>query len=321
MNYNLNNNDELIAFFNDLFQNEELTNIAPNIMKFFIITRNYGLINFQDNINKLMEYADLDNLAINSIKNGFQKDNIPFNNHNLLTLVINNYHQNGFYFHSFPGVYEDSIRENGILASNRNNNENKFYEVMKKYNFSNYFINSNKRICVTEKISIFGTHEYSIFTPEWLEIFLNLYSSNVHEAFREGNLEEMMMIAKDSLLKVKNYMMKNPQYNENDYKFLENYINEVVYNRFQNGNDKVGIALVEKQKSVDYFGKYVNISDIQDIEKYTNARGFDEKESFKFITDTFLSGEKNSDKNIPANLINIVSYNIKKSELEQSKTQ
>ena len=43
---NLNNNENLIRLFNNLFKNENLANKAPIIMKYFIITRNYGLINF-----------------------------------------------------------------------------------------------------------------------------------------------------------------------------------------------------------------------------------------------------------------------------------
>ncbi len=322
MNYDLNDNSSLITFFNQLFQNTDLTKDAPNIMKFFIITRNYGLIDFKDNIDKITNNKDMRDLAIEAIKKGFEKDNIIYNKHHLLALLIDNFHQNGFYFHSFPGAYNDSIKENGILANNRTSDDEKYYEIVKKYNFGDYFSSSDNRVCVSEKISNFSTHEYSLFTPEWLEMFLKLGNdmNTVHEAFRRGNLEEMINLTKDSLANIKNDMMKNNQYDENDYSFLEKYITGVVYNRFQNGNDTISIALIEKQKSVDYFGKYIASEDYQVFHDYIIARKLEEKEIFNFIIESMSNGEKDSEKSIPKDLINIVSYQLKTETLENNKT-
>jgi hypothetical protein len=144
--------------------------------------------------------------------------------------------------------------------------------------------------------------------------------NTVHEAFRRGNLEEMINLTKDSLANIKNDMMKNNQYDENDYSFLEKYITGVVYNRFQNGNDTISIALIEKQKSVDYFGKYIASEDYQVFHDYIIARKLEEKEIFNFIIESMSNGEKDSEKSIPKDLINIVSYQLKTETLENNKT-
>ena len=321
MNYNLNDKSSLVNFFNEIFQDEELAKIAPNIMKFFIITRNYGLIDYQNNINKLKNNVDINELAIKVIQDGFMKNNIKYSNQSLLSLLINNYHQNGFYFHSFPDCYKESIKENGILANNRNNDDDKYYEIMKKYDFSSYFTNSDNRVCVTENLSIFGTHEYSLYTPEWLEYFIGLGIGDIHEPFGRGNLEEMINITKQSLLNIKKDMMKNSSYDENDYQFLERYITNIVYNRFKDGNDKISVAFIEKNKSTDYFGKHITNEDINDFRDYIIARKLNDKEIFNFIIDGMSNGEKDSEKSIPSNLINIVSYKIKNDTKEDDKTK
>ena len=68
----------------------------------------------RQNIVKLMNHANPDKWALEVIKIGFEKNNIPFNEENLITLLVTNYHDNGFYFHSFPSVYKESIMENGM---------------------------------------------------------------------------------------------------------------------------------------------------------------------------------------------------------------
>jgi len=321
MNYDLNDNSNLIKFLNKILQDHELAKIGPNVIKFFIITRNYGLIDYQNNINQLKSNVKIDELIIKVIKDGFIRDKIVYTKHSLLPLLINNYHQNGFYFHSFPDSYRESIMENGILANNRNNDDDKYYEIMKKYDFSSYFTNSNNRACVSEKLSVYGTHEYSLYTPEWLEYFIGLGIGDIHESFYRGNLEEMINITKESLLNIKKDMMKNSSYDENDYLFLEEYIMNIVYDRFKNGNDIIDIAFIEKQQSTDYFGKYITKEDINDFKDYIIARKLDEREIFNFIIESMSNGEKDSEKSIPSNLINIVSYKIKNDTKEDDKTK
>ena len=314
MNYNLDNNDELISFFNEIFEDINITSYAPNIIKFFIMTRNYGLINYADNINKLVNGTDVNKLALEVIKDGFSRNNIPFDKHNLIALLIRNYHQNGFYFHSFPGVYEDVIRQNGLLASGRNNGDDRYFQLINKYNFGGYFSKSENRVCVTEKLSVIDTHGFALETPEWLNQFLKLGCDQfaVDEAFKNGDIPKLMELATQALLNMRIDMMKNPNYDPDDYSFLKEYITNIIQSRFRNGNDKVGIALIEKQKSEKYFGDFPKDSDISNLEGYVNATNSNENRIIQFIVDDLSNGEKNTEESIPSDLIRILSYRIRK---------
>lgn len=321
LNFNLNNNQELLSFFKYLFQDEYLNRKAPSIISFFIKTRNYGLINFEENIRELYSKNNLIDLCYKAFQDGFKLDGMEFNNHNLIEQLIKNYYVNGFYFHSFPGVYQESIEKNGLLASNRNPNDDIFYKLADKYHFGDYFTSSNNRICVTELIDDFATHEYAIFTPEWLEMFLKLSGvDNIHFAYKRGNLEEMLEVANDSLNIIKQDMKKNPNYDENDYVFLEKYINDIISNRFKNGNNQIGIAFLEKKKMMGYFQKSIDIEALPIIEKIVNERNMDGKLIIEFITDSIASGQKTTDKNIPHDLVNILSYTIPQQQEKYYKT-
>ena len=320
MNIDLNNNQNLVNFFNELFQNEELTNIAPDIIKFFIITRNYGLINFQENLDKLKNKTNFNELAINVIKKGFQKDNIPFDNTNLVTFLITNYHDNGFYFHAFPGIYQDSIRKNGIMANSRNEDDEKYFAIATKYHFGEYFVKANNRICVSEKIGNPYTPEYAIFTPEWLDMFLKQGNYDTHDTFRNGDIKELQTIAQNALNYFHEGMKRNPLYDEKDYLFLSNYIKEVINRRFINGNKEVGIALIEKGKSDIYFKKHIQKEDIVTFNKYIKSQKMNDNDIIDFIINVLSNGEKISNKTIPSNLINIISYQINTNYLSHNKT-
>ncbi len=319
MNIELNDNNELISFLNNLLKDEELTKVAPNIIKFFIITRNYGLIDYENNLNKLKNNDNFEELCLKIIENGFRKDNIEFNSNNLTNFLIKNFHENGFYFHSFPGIYKDSIRENGLLANNRNSDDDKYFEIVDKYHFGEYFKKSNNRICVTEKIGNPYTTEYAIFTPEWLEMFLKQGNKDIHDAFQNGNIDEMQEIATNSLIYFNNGMQRNPQYNNNDFFFLAKYIKNIINERFINGNNEVGIALIEKKKSDEYFKKHIQIDEADNINNFIKSHNMNPKQILDFITNSLVNGEITTDKNIPSDLINIISYQIKNNEIEQSK--
>ena len=178
-------------------------------------------------------------------------------NNQLISFLITNYHDNGFYFHSLPRVYKDSIIENGILASNRNTNDDKYFEIADKYHFGDYFKKANNRICISEKLSNLYTTEYTIFTPEWLEMFLKQGNHDIHKIIKNGNIWEINNIATNSLIYFGKSMQRNPLYNEKDFVFLVNYIKNIINKRFINGNSEVGIALIEKAKSDDYFDKHI----------------------------------------------------------------
>ena len=317
MNDGLNNNNQLVAFLNNLFRNEKITNVAPNIIKFFIITRNYGLIDYENNINKLQSNYNFEDLCLAVIKQGFQKDHIEFNNDNLTGFLITNYHANGFYFHSFPGIYENSIEENGILANNRNEDDSRYFEIVDKYHFGEYFKKVDNRICVSEKISNFGTSEYAIFTPEWLEMFLKQGNRDIHDAFKKGNINEMQNIADNALNCFHIGMQRNPSYNEIDFAFLSNYIKKIVNKRFSNENNRVSIALIFKDKTDEYFGKHIKTEDIPKFSEYIQMRNMNDKEIFSFIIEILSNGEKTTNKNIPNDMFEIISYNInKENEIE-----
>lgn len=319
MKYDLNDNNDLINFFNYLFRNEELNSKAPTIMKFFILTRNYGLNNFEKYINKIYYDNDFFGAVIDAFNNGFKEDNIEFNNTNFIAAIINNYYENGFYFHSFPGIYAKSISENGILASNRGENDDKFYEIVKKYRFGEYFEKSKNRVCVTEKLDNFSVREYALFTPEWLEFFLKIGYDDFHDIYERGNLDEMLNVSNIALQNIKTNMKEKPYYNENDFLFLANYINNIVYNRFKNGNNHIGIALIPRKNSKEYFGEKFSINNKASFEKYFNDNLFSKKAIVDFLINTLPVGEKNTDKTIPNNIFGIVTYDIKNRELLDEK--
>ena len=316
---NLNNNQDLISLFKTLFQHNKLTPVAPNIMKFFIITRNFGLLNYKENIVKLMNRANPDDLALQVIKEGFEEKNIEFTIENLVSLLVTNYHDNGFYFHSFPSVYKESIMENGILASRRTPMDEKYYAIASKYHFGEYFTNPNNRVCVTEKIGVPFTNEYSILTPEWLYEFLKQGNGDITEAFANGDLTELDSIVQNALNSIKTGMERNPQYDENDFIFLSQYIKDVVEKRFAKGNNEVDIALIEKANSDEYFEKHYQKKDIESLVNNMRIYGLPPKEVFYFIIERLSQGIKTTDKSIPKDLLNIVSYQLKSGTIEKNR--
>ncbi len=315
MKYDLNNNEHLITFLNNILERDDLTESAPLIIKFFIITRNYGLINFEDNINKIVNGYDFTDLCLESLSN--EPD---FNKDKLISLLINNYHDNGFYFHSFPGVYKKSIDELGLIADTRNNDDLKYAEIANKYHFGEYFIKDDK-LSVTEKIANTYTMEYAIFAPEWLDMFLKQGNHDIHEAIRRNNASEIESIIENALNFFNYGMQRDPLYNENDYKFLCNYIRDEVNKRYTNGNDEVCIALIEKNKTDDYFKKHVQNNDIRDIKRYIDSNNIDNKQIFEFIIESLSNKKKETTRNIPRNLIRFISYNLKEINLDKETTK
>lgn len=319
MKYNLNNTNELISFFNYIFQDNRLTNKAPEIMKFFIITRNYGFINYKDNIIEILNGSDILELSLEVIKKGFEMRKETFLEDSLIKILITNYHQNGFYFHSFPEIYHDGIIQNGLLSNNRSELDNKYYEIAEKYHFGEYFTKSNNRVCVSESIGSPYTVEYALLTPEWLNMFLKQGNGNIDNEYANGDISKLTPIISNSLNYFKEGMKRNPSYNENDYKFLCAYINDCVTKRFANGNNGVGICLIEKEKVDNYFGKHIKRDDIPSLTKYIQTRGLKENEIVRFIIEGLAKGEKTSTKSIPKELINIVLYKVGKITIKESK--
>lgn len=318
LKYNLNNNSDLINFFNELFRNEDLTQNAPLIMKFFIITRNYGFIDYEENINKIIDGYNFTNLCLETIKKGFIRNNIEFNNENIISLLINNYHENGFYFYSFPGIYKDSIKEFGLLINNHNLSDQKYNQITEKYHFGSYFENNNNSISVTEMKDNYNIID-TLYAPEWLEMFLKQGNQDIRDAFRKGDTTELDIIADNALAYWQNGMKRNELYNENDFIFLCSYIKDVINKRFRNGNNEIGVALIEKSKASDYFKKeYIKSEDAANFNNFTTSKNMDYIQVFDFIINLFTKGKVTSDKSIPNHLINIVSYQLNDNLINQT---
>ncbi len=319
MKYNLNNNEELINFLNYILQDNRLVSKAPDIIKFFIITRNYGFIDYKNNIIKILKNHDILDLCLETIKRGFTAQNIPYSNEKLIKLLITNYHDNGFYFHSFPGIFKDSILGNGILSHTRTELDDRYYEIIKKYHLGDYFLNSNNRVSVSEKIGNPYTVEYALLSPEWLNMFLKQGNHSINAIYALGDLEKLKPIVANSLNYFNEGMQRNPNYDRNDYIFLCKYIKDAVIKRFKKENTEVGIAFIEKKAASNYFGKYVNNNDINIFANYIKARNLDDKGIIDFIINSLSNGEKISERNIPKELISIVSYEVTDIKTEEHK--
>ena len=183
----------------------------------------------------------------------------------------------------------------------------------------NYYTNSNNRVCVSEKIGIPFTNEYAILTPEWLYEFLKQGNGDITEAYTNGDVEKLDDIVQNALNYFKTGMERNPEYDENDYIFLCTYINDVVDKRFAKVNNEVDIALIEKEKADEYFEKHYQKKDIPTLINSIKTYSLSEIEIFHFIIERLSPGIKMTDKNIPKDLLNVVSYEIGTNEIEQNK--
>ncbi len=314
MKYDLNDNKQLLQVFGKIFQDSEINLYAPIIMRYFVITRNYALINLEDNINRLIAGDDFKTVALEAIKAGFQQDGIHYDNMSLLTFLITNYHNNGFYYHSYPAVYTANIHQNGLLATNRNNDNNIFYRIAEKYQFGDYFMKSNNRICVTGKLDNFSTKQYAIYTPEWLEQFLKMsnYEGDINEAIERGNIEELSMIARGSLMYYHDYMKTNPEYNNKDYRDLEIYILNTIEQRFRYGNNHIGIAFIPKKNVSDYFNfKEIDPATIIPIIEEQNLN---DQQVFDVVTEMLAENEVTTNRDIPSSLFSLITYDIPSKE-------
>ena len=309
MNYDLNNNSDLITFLGELFKDQTLSLHAPLIMKFFIITRNYGLINYQENINKICNNENFIELCLETIKNGFKKDNITYNNDSLIGFLIKNYHDNGFYFYSFPGVEKESITRDGIVATRKNESDDKYYEIIDKYHIGPYFRDPNNGVSVTEMIDE-KTNEKALFAPEWLEMVLKQGNHDIHDAYVRGDVREMQEIADNALIVFRVGMVRNPDYSNKDCDYLAHYIKEMVNKRFKDGNNEVCIALIEKRNSDEYFKKHIHEEDQEDFSNYVKSHKMTDEEIFQFVIESLSNKKLTTDKSIPSDLIRIISYQV-----------
>lgn len=257
----LNNNDELIIFFNTLLQNKTVNKKAHKLIKFFIITRNYGLINLQNNIEEIFLGKDLEYLITKVIMDGFKKDNISYTSENILKLIVTNYYENGFYYYIFPYQNNNQIKNQGIKAES-----DTITKLFHKYQLEKY-INKIDTIIITD----------------YLEPNLN---SNI------------------SLDEIKNIMKKNKLYQESDYVIIKDYLNRKII------TNNIGIALINKDDGIEYFGDYINLSKINDLLKFINSCNMSDKDIVYFLTNTLSHNEISSLKTIPKEIIRTIGYEI-----------
>ena len=273
---NLNNNEELIKFLNILLKNEFINQNAYKIITFFIITRNYGLINLKDNIVNICYKDHLETVISKAIRDGFNQDNIPYTNENILKLLINNYHENGFYFHVF-----NANNLNDILSSGLTRSSEKLNKIIEKYHLTKYFEKYNK-IIVTDYLNSEIISKQTTFPP----------------------LNQIKEIMKNS----KNFII-------DDYYIIEEYYNKSTI------DNNIGIALIERKKSNDYFGKYIDLSILNELIIFTKSCHMSDYDIIHFITTTISHNMLDTSKNIPSNLLSIISYKLNEKELENSRTR
>ncbi len=278
----LNNNEDLIRFINELLDNDKVNVVAPALIKFFIITRNYGLINLRDNIHAIYNGKDFEMLVSHAIRNGFENDGVQFNAANLIKLLVKNYHENGFYFYSFPGIYLNQIKENGLPIKN----DPEIEKIIDKYNLGDLF---NRREKVVEYLHNRKTHENALKC-----------------SLGEIDIDEL-----------KQLMKKNSAYKEADFILLCGYIEKVLRN-YIDSKHSLGIALIEKSKVEDYFGKRIDTSIVKQLEDFAMYSHMSDYDMIRFITSNISSNEEEIIRPIPKELLNLYIYGIEESEKQKN---
>ena len=278
----LNNNEDLLIFLENLLGNEYVNQKAADIIRFFIITRNYGLIDLEDNIDKLYNENCFNKLVSRAIQSGFKKDYKVYNVDHILQYIITNYYENGFYFSLFPGVYADVVKENGLPINTPE--MNKLSEIVKKYELEEHF---------------------------------NCGETEVNECLF-NNMDDFSILKDDiSLKKIRNHMVKYAGYSEEDYRLVER-----VINKYNENKEHVGIAFIEKSKVSDYFNPTVNLSMMRVLEEYIISCKMDDIKIIDFVSRILAIHKETTDKEIPKEYIRVLDYHYQKEiDIENSKTK
>lgn len=278
---NLNNNQELISFFHELLQNERINIKAPSLIKFFIITRDYGLLSLRENIASIINGVEFEKVVANALHEGFSRDGIPFNSYNVVNFLVTNYHKNGFYYYSFPGIYQNAIRENGLPVKRDDN----ISKIISKYNLGELF---KQKDIVVEYLSNRKTHENALRNP-----------------FMDIDIDDL-----------KKEMKKKNGYKEDDYVILCNYIEDSLKN-YINSKHNIGIALIEKRNMEDYFGKTIDENVVKPLNDFVQESRMSDLSIVDFITKTISSREEEIMRPIPKDIINVFSYQVDNNEKQR----
>lgn len=267
---NLNNNNDLIDFFNIFLQNEVINQKAPELIKFFIITRNYGLINLKENIENIYQNKNLEHLITNVIIDGFKKDNISYTKENIIRFLIKNYYENGFYYHKFPLSDIGNIKEKGLTLEKDSINI-----IISKYHLENYF-NKFKNILITDYLD-------------------NNYNFDISQ-------EE-----------IKRIMQDNKLYQESDYKIIDKLYNQEMF------SNEIGIALIPKKNSEEFFGKYINLDDVNNLLSFCETTNMSDYDIINFLTNVLSHNKIWTSRTIPKEKLFLIGYQFKKKEKSKTK--
>ena len=286
--YNFDNGEELVKFFNKIFTNSSIAKKAPDIMKFFILTRNYGQHGKDAYIKRILNGDDVEKLATQAIIKGISTEGKKVNVKTFTETVIKNYIEKGYYFYSFSDSYKELIEQNGLNINKimfSNNEQERFSDIMETYMDSSYFKKVLTQITLTGALNDESTINEGIQSPEWLKMFL-LYScpnNQIESVWNAGDYNELVTIAKKSIEIVKENMMKKRMYSKEDYQFLQKFILAQVKQRFEKGNNKLDIALIPKNAKVQGLPKLPTCEDLRIVGFY-NLLAFSKTDYYNILT-------------------------------------
>lgn len=322
--YNFDNGEELVKFLNKIFTNSSIAKKAPDIMKFFILTRNYGQHGKDAYIKRILNGDDVEKLAAQAIIKGISSEGKKVNVKTFTETVIKNYIENGYYFYSFSDSYKELIEQNGLKINKimfSDIDSQRFADIMETYMDSSYFKKVLTQITLTGALDDESTINEGIQSPEWLKMFL-LYScpnNQIEDIWNRGDYNQLVSIAKNSIEIVKENMMKKRMYSKEDYHFLQKFILSQVKQRFENGNNKLGIVLIPKSAKIQGLPKLPTCEDLRMIGFY-NLLAFSKTDYHNILT-TISSVLFNSticiNTEISKENISIVSFSVNKAHVKE----
>lgn len=317
--YNFDNGEELAKFLNKIFTNSTIAKKAPDVMKFFILTRNYGQHGKDAYIKRILSGDDVEKLATQIIIKGLTAEGKKVNVKTFTETVIKNYIENGYYFYSFSDSYKELIDQNGLNIYKimfTDDEQKRFSDIMENYMDSSYFKKVLTQITLTGALNAESSIEDAVQSPEWLKMFL-LYScknNQIEDVWNSGNYDELISIAKNSIEIVKENMMKKRMYSKEDYHFLQKFIISQVEKRFKNGNNKLGIALIPKSAKIQGLPKLPTCEDLRIVGFY-NLLAFSKTDYYNIlstITSVLFNSTICINAEIPRENILIVSFSKNK---------
>ena len=189
-------------------------------------------------INKLIiNYTKL-KLKIKEIKTCEDKKNI-------IETIYNNYIVDGYYFHSFPSIFIDDVKTNGLRSSNYNYELESLKEielVFEKYKTSNVFskeLENMNRLVLTD--SIFMGAFYAYNSPNFLkELALGLVDKKDKCVLNSFFMKNYKLSRKNLV----HYIRKVDMFNSDSYKVISIFDKE--WDLFDINNSYPVVALIKR---------------------------------------------------------------------------